>query len=442
MISPIRGPDLASTIGGLPNPRTLAQKLFTRSKQQTVFAPQQNLISAAWIQFQTHDWFQHVNSVDPKETINVPIELGDPLWKLFSKNVMSVSKTQADPTANGQVPMTFQNNMTHWWDLSQVYGTDESLLAQMRSHQSGKLIMDANNLVPLGPKGIEVTGATPNWWIGLSLMHNLFARNHNSICDQLVAAYPSMSDEQLFQTARLVNAATSAKIHTTEWTPALLANEYLFVGMNANWRGADFISYPPLVGNPNPDPVNVTYQMPEEFVSIYRMHPLLPEQIPYQPIGTNAPTTNFPLTSTAFGGSGILRSKYSVANLLNSFGTNLMGALKLNNHPSALTNLQLPTGQTVDVSMLDILRDRERGVPRYNAYRALMNLPPKELFSDITSDSALAAELAFLYGGDIDAVDLLVGSLAEDVRPSGYAFSETTFRLFSIVASRRLSADR
>ena len=47
-----------------------------------------------------------------------------------------------------------------------------------------------------------------------------------------------------------------------------------------------------------------------------------------------------------------------------------------------------------------------------------------------------------VYENDINAVDLLVGTLAENPRPSNWAFGDTVFRDFMVMASRRLMADR
>ena len=46
-----------------------------------------------------------------------------------------------------------------------------------------------------------------------------------------------MSDDELFGTAQLVNSALIAKIHTVEWTPAIVAHPALKIGMRANWWG-------------------------------------------------------------------------------------------------------------------------------------------------------------------------------------------------------------
>jgi hypothetical protein len=127
-----------------PSARTVSNRLLARPGNGFVPARTLNLLAAAWIQFQTHDWFNH--------------------------------------------------------------------------------------LVPIDPTGVERTGLSANWWLGLSLLHNLFTLEHNAICDRLKRAYPAWDDEQLFRTARLVNVALMAKIHTVDWTPAILGHPALDVG--------------------------------------------------------------------------------------------------------------------------------------------------------------------------------------------------------------------
>jgi Animal haem peroxidase len=87
---------------------------------------------------------------------------------------------------------------------------------------------------------------------------------------------------------------------------------------------------------------------------------------------------------------------------------------------------------------VDLLRDRERGVPRYNEFRALMHRKPVASFAELTRDPRVAGELRDLYG-HVDRLDTMVGLYAEQ-RPSGFAFSDTAFRVFLLMASRRLKA--
>ena len=54
-------------------------------------------------------------------------------------------------------------------------------------------------------------------------------------------------------------------------------------------------------------------------------------------------------------------------------------------------------------------------------------------------------ELKSVYGDnpeDVEKLDLLIGTLAEGHRPTGFGFGETMFQIFILNASRRLQADR
>ena len=57
-------------------------------------------------------------------------------------------------------PATFQNDVTHWWDGSQLYGSDEQTSAKLRSFKDGKMkVSRKDGLLPVDSKtGIEQTG--------------------------------------------------------------------------------------------------------------------------------------------------------------------------------------------------------------------------------------------------------------------------------------------
>ena len=113
----------------------------------------------------------------------------------------------------------------------------------------------------------------------------------------------------------------------------------------------------------------------------------------------------------------------------------------LHNYPDTLRNLSIPRAGFYDLAAVDVLRDRERGVPRYNQFRRLLGLRPVRSFEDITRDEESLKRLKQVYTS-VEDIDLLVGNLAEQQRPTGFGFGETLFEVFILNASRRLQADR
>jgi hypothetical protein len=79
-------------------------------------------------------------------------------------------------------------------------------------------------------------------------------------------------------------------------------------------------------------------------------------------------------------------------------------------------------------------------VPRYNEFRRQLHLPPATSFDDLTGNPEWARELEEVYG-DVERVDLQIGMHAE-TPPKGFGFSDTAFRVFILMASRRLKSDR
>jgi hypothetical protein len=265
--------------------------------------------------------------------------------------------------------------------------------------------------------------------------------------------YPSWDDEKLFLTARLINSALSAKIHTVEWTPGILANPVLQRGMHTNWYGllpqwskkvlgnrSLSEALTGIIGSPleyHAAPFSIT----EEFVSVYRMHPLIPDvyEIRDHRSGSLVDTTEFmPIQGQ---GTRPKVEQYGFEDLLYSFGTAHPGAITLHNHPHALQNFQRLSGERIDLGTIDVLRDRERGVLRYNDFREQLRKSRVERFEDLTPNPIWNQEIRDLYEGDIDRVDLQVGLLGEPV-PPGFGFSDTAFRIFILMASRRLKSDR
>jgi Animal haem peroxidase len=403
--------------------------------------------------------------------------------------------------------------------------------------------------------GQESVAFPDNWNIGLSFFHNVFAREHNIFVDAFrqqaaatpeddsglrnpanstaVIRYKDVAPDELFEVARLVVAAEIAKIHTIEWTPQLLYNEPAYLAMNANWSG--LVSKHPLVetaleqvlarlakapsgkatawysafatgpgifglGNNKPD-VNggvnhfgSPFNFPEEFVTVYRLHSMVPDLIEFRELRNNPNVIRYkiPVVETLRGKATQAVHRYGLADWALSMGRQRLGKLTLHNHPAFLQNLSTPrlksaTGK-IDVLALDIIRDRERGVPRYNEFRRQYGLRQLTSFDDFIDPNLpknsperirqqrIVGLLREVYGqhkcedskiittaqldnngakindclghpngsmvDNIEDVDAVVGWLAEFPRPHGFAISETQFQVFILNASRRLFSDR
>jgi Animal haem peroxidase len=433
-----------------PNPRTVSHELLTRNtfRPATIL----NLMAASWLQFMVHDWLSHGANQknDPYK-----VEVRDDEWT--GVRPMEILRTKDDPTRpphGADMPPSYINDVTHWWDASQIYGSDEQTVARLRCGTDGKLTVQPDGMLPLDTDhGVDLTGVNGNYWIGLSMLHTLFTKEHNAICDALKREYPNWSDDDLFDKARLVNAALLAKIHTVEWTTAILPNPTAVFALRGNWWGLEGETLSDALGRlghmdlisgipgSETDHHAAPYAITEEFVSVYRMHPLIPDELSFRSAVDDAPIQSLSFRDVSFQRSRMVAQQISWPDLFYSFATMNPGAVTLHNYPHFMQELVDEKGNIIDLAATDILRVRERGVPRYNEFRELMELPRINSFEELTDNPQWAEEIRRVYNNDIDKVDLMVGLYAEPL-PPGFGFSDTAFRIFVLMASRRLKSDR
>lgn len=430
-----------------PNPRTVSRELLTRD--EFIPATTLNLLAGAWIQFEVHDWFSHGQN-ETENPWKIELAADDP----WPQHPMEIQRTRRDPSSDPSGPATFVTTDTHWWDGSQIYGSDPAFARAIRSGEGGRLRITPQGLLPEEVEShVDLRGVAGNFWIGLALLHALFMLEHNAICERLHSEYPELDDQTLYEKARLVNAALMAKIHTIDWTPAIIAHPTTVRGLRANWFGILGERFDKIFGRrtrleffhgipgSKKELFGVPYSLTEEFVGVYRMHPLIPDDYEFHALADDRL-----LQQRTFDEVNALHvreclEQVPLADALYSFGVAHPGAITLHNYPRSLQHFNRPDGELLDLASIDIVRTRERGVPRYNEFRRLFHLKAPETFEEMTGgDAALAAELEQVYG-DVELVDLMVGLFAEP-KPEGFGFSDTAFRVFILMASRRLEADR
>ncbi|KAM1296031.1 hypothetical protein TB1_015144 [Malus domestica] len=442
-----------------PHPTVVASKLLAR-KKFIDNGKQFNMIACSWIQFMIHDWVDHLEDTEQVE-IKAPEEIssGCPLksFKFYKTKKLPTGSNSESGSLNARTP---------WWDGSVIYGNDMEGMKRVRTFKDGKLKISGDGLLQHDEKGIPISGDVRNCWAGFSLLQALFAKEHNSVCDMLKVYYPDLDDENLYRHARLVTSAVIAKIHTIDWTVELLKTDTLVAGMRINWYGflgkrfKDFCGnilgpiLTGLVGHKKPRYHGVPYSLTEEFVSVYRMHSLLPDKLIVRDIQSTDSEDKCPpmleemLMRDMAGKEGERRlSKIGMEQMLVSMGHQACGAVTLWNYPSWLRDLVAHDSNgedredPVDMAALEIYRDRERGVARYNEFRRNLLMIPISRWEDLTDDQEVTEALKEVYGDDVEKLDLLVGLHAEE-KIKGFAISETAFFIFLLIASRRLEADR
>jgi hypothetical protein len=431
-----------------PNPRVVSRELLVRE----TFTPATsvNSLAAAWLQWMIRDWFSHGKG-DPEHPWRVELAPDDP----WPQRPMEIPRTIPDatrPPGSEDAPPTFINTESHWWDASQIYGTTPEAEARVRTGEDGKLLTGIGGNVPLSADPERDPVREPGFWVGLLLLHVLFTLEHNAICDRLKAGHPQWDDEELFQRARLVNAALIAKIHTMEWTPAIISHPTTVIALRANWFGLAEERIHNLLGRisdaeeisgiPGSKTAHygVPYSLTEEFTAVYRMHPLIADDWRLRSAADDSLLRDATFRELTGKRGLALAEELGVLDLVYSLGRAHPGAIELHNFPRFLQEFERPDGTMQDLAATDIMRVRETGVPRYCGMRRRLNMTVPSTFEELTDNPRWAKELRRVYG-DVERVDLLVGMFAER-KPRGFAFSDTAFRVFTLMASRRLNSDR
>jgi hypothetical protein len=437
-----------------PSARKVSLELMTRDEFKP--ATSLNILAAAWIQFENHNWFFHGRGRED-EVMEVPIEDDDDWHEhpMHVRRTVSPAESQDGRSSGDSEHIDFGNTESHWWDGSQIYGAHEERQNAVRAFEDGKLKIEPNGRLPEDPEqpGVDLTGFNENWWFGLSCLHVLFTKEHNTICDVLKKEHPDWNDQRLFDTAWLINSALMAKIHTVEWTPGIVNNTALWAAMNTNWSGILGQNIKDRIGRLGPSEVfsgimgspqehhEARFQLTEEFVSVYRMHPLIPDDWKLYEHGSGRVVEQREFPELATRNTRSFMSGFEIPDLIYSMGVEHPGAITLHNYPRFLQRHERIDGEVMDLATLDVLRDRERGVPRYNDFREEMRMPRVRSFDELTPNKEWAEQIRRVYDNDIDKVDLQVGMYAEPL-PPGFGFSDTAFRVFILMASRRLKSDR
>jgi peroxidase len=246
-----------------------------------------------------------------------------------------------------------------------VYGSTKEVNTKLRTFEKGKLKTSTGDLLPVDWNGHFYAGdARADENMGLTTLQILFLREHNRLCDLIAAANQTMSDQEIFNTARNYVIGLIQKISYFDYLPNLFGNSHF------NKYVPKYTGY-----NSSADPTIFT-----EFSStVYRIgHPYIPHT--YKAVDNNNVTVekinlldllvSNPKTLTYFRVNTILKG---LAFTLAKERT-LDYVDELRDIPASVM------GRNYDLFSINTDRNRDHGVSDYNSLREAFGLKKATTF--------------------------------------------------------------
>ncbi|KAI0437232.1 heme peroxidase, partial [Xylaria telfairii] len=457
-----------------PNARAVSNAFFKR-KQKLFYNHTPVLLGL--IEFVMHDITYSLDSATEK-----PIEVSMPDDELnFSLDKKLKVKRTAALSGTGTSPETPRENVnmaTTWLDISSLYGSTPDVAKALRSYKNGKLLTQEvqapgtsskASYLPFNSKGgpevptntrpgVSVedlfAGGDPRTnedWLLLAI-HTLILREHNRLCDVLIGQKPDLSDEDIYQSVRLLMSAKYSLIansyQMTYWTDEMPWPRDDGFPLYREMMGQSVLSINP--ANTYPWPLVTKGGRPmvasAEMAIVYRFHEFIIPTIPIKDAKNNT-LWDQKLFDTGFNASGFI--DVGLENILRGMANSNIPNFK-SGIDESFRSAGVYRGEPFDIAVWSIVHEREQGLPTFNQYfRAyneqdpMVSVPIRNSWEDFSSDAQMVANLQKLYKSP-DDVDLVVGvQLDEEYFPGTTvpksALIISLFSLFNMGNSDRFS---
>ncbi|KAF9281335.1 hypothetical protein BGZ74_002412 [Mortierella antarctica] len=289
------------------------------------------------------------------------------------------------------------NMVTSFLDQSALYGSSESDVLRLRDRPGCKMRVNLNrkgheypprlpnnpNMYDLGrfsEKSSDIFSAT---------FSTLFIREHNWYCNKLTAKYPGMDPDILFEKTRAYMIALLQRITFTEYLANVLGT-----------TPPAYTGYKPDL-LPGIDSMFATSffryghtELPESYQILNKQNQLV-EILSFNDTRTRQILEDFGFEDIA---RLLARQAQEEVDIYYADGTR---------------NYISDTRAPLDLAMLDVLRGRDRLLPKYNEARTIFNLPRAKSFAEISTNNKVQEALKRLYA-TVDDVEMSVGALCED----------------------------
>ena len=398
----------------------------------------------AWGQFLDHD-LGLTDTASPRERFSIAVPAGDPSFDPAGTGTMTISMSRSayDPSTGigAGNPRQQTNSITAFIDGSQVYGSDATRAAALRTFSGGLMRTSSGGLLPFNTGGLANANdahrvadsalflagdVRANENPELLALQTLFLREHNRIATEAATRNPALSDEQLYQHARRLVIGELQKITYDEFLPALLGSAR---------PGADGIAaYRGYRADVNPG-------IATEFSTVgFRVgHSMLGEDIEF--LDANGVEVRDPM---------LLRDAFFDPRPLSEVGIDPIVKYLASSRAQEIDTRVVddvrnflfgaPGQGGFDLAALNIQRGRDHGIGDYNTVRVAYGLPRLTSFAQVTTDVGVQQALQQAYGS-IDRVDPWIGGLAETHLP-GSSLGATFTRILVDQFTRLRDGDR
>ncbi|XP_046453343.1 peroxidase-like isoform X1 [Daphnia pulex] len=360
----------------------------------------------------------------------LPIEIpaDDPFYRNFNQRCMNFVRTTPGLRPDCNFGYAEQlNELTHWLDGSQIYGSDAETMTKLRDFHQGRLRstrFNGRSIVPLDPKS-NVTRTedckTSSCYIAgdirvteqpqLTVIHTLWMREHNQIAAELSRLNPGWSDENIFQEARRIVIAEYQFIIYNEFLPIILGKRYMDT-FNLSISQSSLY-----YGNGDYD-ATIDPSIQNEFATAaYRMgHSLVQGLVKlFSQSGQVNEESSFTLSNMLDAVSPIGKDSAWMDEALRGLLEQPMQNFDSSFTPEITNKLfrgEKPFG--MDLVALNIQRGRDHGIPGYNSYREICGMKRADHFRGLSPQipDDMITQLKHIYRS-VDDVDLFVGGILE-----------------------------
>ena len=406
-----------------------------------------------WGQFLDHDYAYLIesstlsgeeiecNTCTPMgECLPIPVPRNDPQFgvgTIQNGNCLSFIRAGVSCVSMGGIrcgPRQQLNQITHWIDASNVYGSLPEEQPLLRLFKNGLLKEGPlPGTLPEDPNPrLACPGDTPcfrggdlraNEQVVLTVMHTIFLREHNRIARQLGRLNPQWDDERIYQEARKIVGAIAQVITYQEYLPEILGRE------NLDCLLGEYTGYDPTIDG----------SVPNSFATAaFRFgHSQIQEQFARIDVNGNL-LSSLPLVQAFFNPQAFFDN--------GGTDTFLRGLLRQQSRnvdefvTTTLTNRLFERDEEVgmDLASLNIQRGRDHGLPSYRMFR---NFCARKFGLRGQIENPITRQrLRELYNSE-DDIDLWVGGLAETPLP-GARIGPTFACIFAITFKGLREGDR